>query len=163
MKSSTLLRIVGSAVSILAIVGGAFAADAGGCHGEYLTTVDVLQVAPNHMVMTFSQFGTGYVTNDPTSPLKGAAGPCIVFTEVIDGKPSGQGQCVRTDSQGDKFLVSGTPEVLDNTGVRGKWKLVGLTGKWIGASGSGEFWDAGSGKDNKHTFQCFSGSLEMKK
>ena len=139
-----------------------FAAKADGCYGAYYTSLEVLEVAPNHMVITANAFGTGYVTEDPNSPLKGAAGPCLFHNEIIDGKPNGEGRCVRTDQDGDKLMVIGKITVFNETGMKGIWKISGLTGKWVGTSGNGEWWDAGSGADGKHYFLCFSGNYQMK-
>ncbi|MBI1394975.1 MAG: hypothetical protein GC151_03265 [Betaproteobacteria bacterium] len=162
MQKIRTLCMAGYLISALGLGGTASAADAGGCYGAYYTNVDVLEVAPNHTVISANAFGTGYVTNDPHSPLKGAAGPCLIYNEIIDGKPNGQGRCVRTDPQGDKLLIIGKVEGFNGSGMTGTWKLVGLTGKWVGASGGGEWWDAGSGKDNKHYFLCFNGTYEMR-
>jgi len=163
VNRTKLLWIAGSVVSAFGLTSGALAADASGCYGGYFTHMEKLQVAPNHAVISVSSYGTGYVTKDPSSPIKGAAGPCVTFIEIIDGKPTGESRCIRTDSQGDKFLIIGKPDGFNSTGMKGTWKVKGLTGKWIGASGGGEWWDAGSGKDSQHSFECFSGSYEVKK
>ena len=53
---------------------------------------------------------------------------------------------------------------LKRTSERLGENLSGLTGKWVGAKGGGNFSeDAGSGKDNKHYFVCFDGSYDMKR
>ncbi len=154
--------VVAGAAMIMS--GQGFAADDSGCYGAYFTSLEILQIAENHVYITGTAFGTGYVTTDPNSPLKGAAGPCEFVNDVIDGKPRGEGRCVRTDPQGDKFLISSKIEAFNSTGgMTGKWKMDGLTGKWVGATGGGEWWDAGSGKDGKHYFLCFNGTHEMKK
>lgn len=154
------------AASCLALgANSAGAADASACYGAYYTHVDVMQVAPNHVVISAAAHGTGYVTRDDKSPLKGAYGSCVLFNEVIDGKPNGELRCVRTDALGDKFLIVGKVKAYSPTGaMMGSYTINGLTGKWVGAKGGGNFSeDAGSGKDNKHYFVCFDGSYDMKK
>ena len=91
--------------------------DAQSCYGAYYTHVDVMQVAPNHVIVTAGAHGTGYVTRDAQSPLKGAYGPCVLFNEVIDGKPNGELRCVRSDAQGDKFLITGKVKAYTATGA----------------------------------------------
>lgn len=156
---------VGLALSVVLSCATAVAADASACYGAYYTHVDVLQAAPNHVIVSASALGTGYVTRDDKSPLKGAYGPCVLFNEVIDGKPNGELRCVRSDAQGDQFLINGKVKSYSPTGaMMGSYTLTGLTGKWVGAKGGGNFSeDAGSGKDNKHYFVCFDGSYEMKR
>lgn len=134
------------------------------CYGAYYTHVEVMQVAPNHVIVSAGAHGTGYVTRDAQSPLKGAYGPCVLFNEVIDGKPNGELRCVRSDAQGDKFLITGKVKSYTATGaMSGSYTVTGLTGKWVGASGGGNFVeDAGSGKDNKHYFVCFDGEVRMR-
>ncbi len=160
------LKLLSNAIAILSLglslPEGASAADASGCYGAYYSDLQVLQVAKNHTVITANAFGTGYATTDPNSPLKGAAGPCLLFNEIIDGKPKGEARCVRTDPQGDQLLVIGKPSGTNSTGLTGTWELRGLTGKWVGATGGGDWWDAGSGKGEKHYFLCFKGTFEMK-
>lgn len=160
---TTRLKTAACMLLLGAPVASALAADASGCYGAYYSSLEVLQVAENHMVVSANAYGTGYATNDPNSPMKGAAGPCFIFNEIIDGKPNGEGRCVRTDPQGDKLLIIGKVTGFNKTGMVGKWTLKGLTGKWVGASGGGEWWDAGSGKGDKHYFLCFNGNYEMKK
>ena len=154
-------------LALIAITSGAtaVAADASACYGAYYTHVDVLQAAPNHVIVSASAQGTGYVTRDEKSPLKGAYGPCVLFNEVIDGKPNGELRCVRSDADGDKFLIVGKVKAYSPTGaMTGSYTISGLTGKWVGAKGGGNFSeDAGSGKDNKHYFVCFDGSYDMKR
>jgi len=163
MNPIKLLWIAGSVALTFGPSSGALAADASGCYGAYFTHLEVLQIAPNHKVISVSSYGTGYVPKDSSSLIRGAAGTCLTFIEIIDGTPTGESRCVRTDPQGDQFLVVGKPDGFNSTGMKGTWKMTGLTGKWVGASGSGNWWDAGSGKDNKHSFECFSGSYKMKK
>ena len=67
------------------------------------------------------------------------------------------------NGEGDKLLVIGKVTGFNKTGMTGTWKLQGLTGKWVGASGNGDWWDAGSGKGDKHYFLCFKGNYEMRK
>jgi hypothetical protein len=56
------------------------------------------------------------VTRDAQSPLKGAYGPCVLFNEVIDGKPNGELRCVRSDAH-DKFLITGKVKSFTATGA----------------------------------------------
>ena len=154
------------ALSALAILAPATAAtlDARACYGAYYTNVEIRQPAPNHVVISASALGTGYVTRDDASPLKGAYGPCVLFNEVIDGKPNGELRCVRTDADGDKFLITGKVKAYDARGaMTGSYTVSGLTGKWVGASGGGNFSEGpGSGKDNKHYFVCFDGEVRTR-
>lgn len=138
--------------------------DARICYGAHYTHVEVLQPAPNHTIISASAYGTGYVTRDEASPLKGAYGTCVLFNEVIDGKPNGELRCVRTDADGDKFLVTGKVKAYDaRGGMTGAYTVTGLTGKWVGANGGGNFVEGpGSGKDNQHYFVCFDGEVRMR-
>lgn len=160
-------RRAGAVAAALLALGAApaGAADASACYGAYYTHVDVMQVAANHVVISAAAHGTGYVTRDDKSPMKGAYGSCVLFNEVIDGKPNGELRCVRTDAQGDTFLIVGKVKAYSPSGaMTGSYTITGLTGKWVGAKGGGNFSeDAGSGKDNKHYFVCFDGSYDMKK
>ena len=63
------------------------------------------------------------------------------------------GKCVRTDSDGDKILISGTSE---SDGSKGTWGLEGLTGKFVGATGSGTWWMEAD--DGNYYLACFDGS-----
>ena len=133
---------------------------ADGCYGAYYEQLEVLQIADNHLFLTARAFGTGYVTEDRDSPMFGAAGPCLIYNEIIDGKPNGAARCVRTDVGGDKLLIKGQVLGCDNgSPLCGTWELEGLTGKWIGANGGGKWWDVGS-KD-EHYILCFDGSVTM--
>lgn len=169
MHASLIKRAVRAAAVLVAAAGGlqpvtAATIDARICYGAYYTNVEVMQPAPNHTIISASAYGTGYVTRDEASPLKGAYGSCLLFNEVIDGKPNGELRCVRTDAQGDRFLITGKVKSYDANGaMTGSYTVSGLTGKWVGASGGGNFTEGpGSGKDNKHYFVCFDGEVRMR-
>lgn len=165
-RSAPHAAVVGVALvgAIAAAPGTAATLDARSCYGAHYTNVEVLQPAPNHTIISASANGTGYVTRDEASPLKGAYGTCVLFNEVIDGKPNGELRCVRTDADGDKFLVTGKVKAYDARGaMTGTYTLTGLTGKWVGASGGGNFTEGpGSGKDNRHYFVCFDGEVRLR-
>lgn len=105
-------------------------------------------------------YGTGYATNDPNSPMKGAAGPCLIFNEIKDGAISGTGRCVRTDRDGDTFAVLAEIDSFSAVGgTAGEWAIEGLTGKWVGATGSGRF--AVESQSDVHYFMCFDGEFNL--
>ncbi len=142
------------AAATLAISNPAMADPVKGCYGATYTSLDVLEIADGHMVISYSAFGTGYVLEDTASALHGMAGPCTGALELKGGSVVGEtGKCVRTDSDGDKILISGTSE---GDGSKGTWGLEGLTGKFVGATGSGTWWMEGD--DGNYYLACFDGS-----
>ena len=64
------------AAATLAISNPAMADPVKGCYGATYTSLDVLEIADGHMVISYSAFGTGYVLEDTASALHGMAGPC---------------------------------------------------------------------------------------
>ena len=116
MHAAAVVARAGLALIAITTCATAVAADASACYGAYYTHVDVLQAAPNHVIVSASALGTGYVTRDDKSPLKGAYGPCVLFNEVIDGKPNGELRCVRSAQPATK--TSPAPATLTRLAAR---------------------------------------------
>ena len=55
------------AAATLAISNPAMADPVKGCYGATYTSLDVLEIADGHMVISYSAFGTGYVLEDTAS------------------------------------------------------------------------------------------------
>jgi hypothetical protein len=153
LATSSIFAAVTS-VSILAMSFSAAADPMNGCYGAKYTALEVLEITDDHMVIIYSAFGTGYVLEDTASPIHGMAGPCTGAIELKSGALIDQtGKCVRTDADGDRVLISATSE---GDGSTGKWGLEGLTGKFVGATGSGS-WEI-TADDGTYYHVCFDGS-----
>jgi hypothetical protein len=140
--------------TMLAISTPAVADPMKGCYGATYSTLEVLEIADDHMVVIYSAFGTGYVLEDASSPIHGMAGPCTGALELKGGVLIDEtGKCVRTDADGDKILIFG---VSEGDGSKGTWGMEGLTGKFVGATGSGTWWMEAD--DGNYYLACFDGS-----
>ncbi len=154
------IKIIGVAATFvagtIAISAQAQADSAAGCYGGYYTSVEVLEIAENHILVNSNAFGTGYVLNDRSGPLHGMYGPCMGSIEIKDGAPiSANIQCVRTDKDGDKVRITGAFDTPSN----GAWTMEGLTGKFVDAKGTGT-WGIDI-ESESHYFACFDGEYQM--
>ena len=64
MHAAAVVARAGLALIAITTCATAVAADASACYGAYYTHVEVLQAAPNHVIVSASAQGTGYVTRD---------------------------------------------------------------------------------------------------
>jgi hypothetical protein len=71
-----------------------------------------------------------------------ATNHCTGNVIIVQGKTTGHGECLWTDSDGDTFL--GT--FVDEPGRPGVWTFLNGTGKWKGVTGSGTYQYVSSGK-----------------
>lgn len=103
----------------------------------YVDQSEILEAGPDRLVIMSKSHNTGYITDDPGSPMHMAAGPCWGLLQIAGSTGEGRWYCVRTDPAGDQFLIIGSMNPDISEGITGTWKLEGLTGKWVGATGAG--------------------------
>lgn len=100
---------------------------------------EAMPVDDNHILMKLSNSGT-ITLNDEKNPMHGATGSCSATVLVAMGKLNGSGYCSYKDSSGDSAIVSFSASSLnDKGGTNGSWEIVGGTGKYAKATGSGEY------------------------
>jgi hypothetical protein len=99
----------------------------------------VLELAPNHMIISVINEGLGYVLEAPgdATPMHLAAGPCSGVMEIKDGKGSGHGYCVRTNPAGGKWVLKWELNPDLSKGATGKWQITGVEGNAMGWKGGG--------------------------
>jgi hypothetical protein len=99
----------------------------------------VLQLGKDHTFIAASNEGLGYLIEAPNdnTPLQHAAGPCGGAIEILNGRASGRGHCIRTNPSGGKWVVRW--EVLPDMskGLIGKWEVTGIEGNTVGWKGAG--------------------------
>ena len=100
---------------------------------------DAMPVDDNHILMKLNNSGT-ITLNDEKNPMHGATGSCSATVLVAMGKPTGGGYCTYKDTSGDSAIVSVSVSSLnDKGGTNGSWEIVGGTGKYAKAAGTGEY------------------------
>ncbi|UWQ21172.1 hypothetical protein [Jannaschia sp. W003] len=118
-------------------------------HGQADNTMHA--VAEGHMLVELRTIYDDFQLDDPANPMNGMTGPCFGAMEVKAGAVAGGGRCLYTDADGDMVSMQWTPSGLGADGaVTGDWSVTGGTGKWVEASGSGDFsslTDPGTGRN----------------
>lgn len=108
------------------------------CSGHNVN--NMLSWEPNELTkgdtLTTFKHTSIFVSEDPASPMHLAAGECggTLLTEG-DGTMQGSGHCSRKDKDGDVYHEQWT--FPSGKEFKGTWKLVGGTGKYANAGGSG--------------------------
>ena len=98
---------------------------------------------------------------DSNNPLNGAQGSCGGSALIRDGKVTGSGFCVYTDSNGDKSVVSWAAQALNKSGGNdGVWEFVTGTGKYANASGGGSYSNQPS-EDRTTSVNTIIGTLKI--
>lgn len=110
--------------------------------------------------------GASYVTagnrqiatmDDPKHPLNGASGDCDGACVVgADKKATCMGSCTWVDRGGDIAFFTW------NGMTDGGWKLLGGTGKWMGATGEGT-WKNGPMSAGGFGHNLWQGTIQLKK
>lgn len=107
-------------------------------YGKAANTVHM--VSEGHMLVEMSTAYDKFELEDAENPMNGMSGPCFGAMEVKGGAVSGGGRCLYTDADGDTVSMQWTPEKMGEDGaIMGVWSVSGGTGKWMEASGGGEF------------------------
>lgn len=102
---------------------------------------NIQAISDNHTILLASMDET-LKPKDPQSPWQSATGPCGGTVEIKSGKISGDGVCVFTDSDSDKFVISWSAlSMNEQGGPKGIWELTDGTGKYMNASANGEYND----------------------
>lgn len=123
-------------------------------------TGGVQPVGENYMVVTVANRGTVRL-NDKSNPMHDATGQCAGSVLVDKGQPTGSGYCTYTDPSGDISIVTwSTKSINEKGGNAGTWQLVGGTGKYAKASGSGTYSSEPSA-DRTTSINSIDGSLEI--
>ena len=98
------------------------------------------------VVVKVSSNYDGFETSAADNALATAKGPCFGTMIIDKGAVSGGGACNYTDDDDDAIVMRWTPTGFNDEGrTLGTWELIGGTGKWMGASGNGEFNAGGDG------------------
>jgi hypothetical protein len=121
----------------------------------------VLEVGPNHMMISIHAEGLGYVLEGAgaATPMQHSAGPCDGSIEIKDGTASGRGYCVRKNPQGAKWVVTWVANPDLSKGLTGTFEIRGIEGPAVGWKGAGTW---GPSVDTTPTtyINPFSGYLE---
>ncbi len=118
-------------------------------HGESMS--EVMPVSEGLVVVKAATVYSGFEYEGGDGPFAGYTGPCFGSIVIKDGMVSGGGHCSYSNDDGLTSVVAWTAESVSADGrTQGTWELVGGTGKWATATGSGTF-DAGADADGNYT------------
>ena len=107
---------------------------------------EVMPIHDGLVVVKVNSIYKGFDTYVADNALATAKGPCYGTMIIDKGSVSGGGACNYTDADGDAVVISWTPSGFGDEGrTIGTWQLIGGTGKWMGASGGGDFNAGGDG------------------
>ncbi len=124
-------------------------------------STQMIPIDENQIVIKSNNQGT-ISTKDPASPTNGATGSCSGTMLLSMGKLSGGGYCTYKDGDGDTSIVSFTATGLnDKGGNSGRWMMVGGTGKYLGATGGGEY-SAIPNEDRTESQNTITGEIRLK-
>ncbi len=84
--------------------------------------------------------------------LEGMTMRCFGATTILMGRPTGTGNCVLTDPEGDQILQAWTVDDISPGAAFGTWHFIGGSGKHEGISGRGHY---------SQTTESISGSREL--
>ncbi len=97
-------------------------------------------VGDGHMLLNTVSTYESFESSDASNPFKNMSGKCWGAVEIKVPSASGHGNCVFTDTSGDKNYNMWTAKGLAKGGALvGTWALIGGTGKYKNASGGGTF------------------------
>ncbi|NKB53533.1 MAG: hypothetical protein GKR97_15155 [Rhizobiaceae bacterium] len=97
-------------------------------------------VGDGHMLLNTVSTYESFESADTSNPFENMNGKCWGAIEIKVPSASGHGNCVFTDTSGDKHYNMWTAKGLSKDGALvGTWALIGGTGKYENASGGGTF------------------------
>lgn len=99
----------------------------------------VFPIGPEHVAVLVMAEYDRIEALDSSSPMNGLSGPCFGLIDSDAGVVSGGGYCALVDETGAKASLRWTARTLGENSKGGDWELIGGTGKWDGATGSGQF------------------------
>lgn len=115
------------------------------------TGTSMNEAVPIHdglVLVKVSSMYDGFETDMADNALATAKGPCFGTMIIDKGAVSGGGACNYTDADGEAIVISWTPSGFNDEGrTLGTWEVIGGTGKWMEASGGGDFNAGGEGDD----------------
>ena len=115
------------------------------------TGTSMNEAVPIHdglVLVKVSSMYDGFETDMADNALATAKGPCFGTMIIDKGAVSGGGACNYTDADGEAIVISWTPSGFHDEGrTLGTWEVIGGTGKWMEASGGGDFNAGGEGDD----------------
>ena len=121
----------------------------------------MIPIDENQIVIKSDNQGT-ISTKNSANPINGATGSCSGTMLLSMGKLSGGGYCTYKDADGDTSIVSFTASGLnDKGGNSGRWMMVGGTGKYLGATGGGDY-SAIPNEDRTESVNAISGEIRLK-
>lgn len=124
-------------------------------------STQMIPIDDNQVVIKSDNQGT-ITTVDPNNPINGATGGCSGTMLLSMGKLTGGGYCTYEDADGDTSIVSFTSAGMnDKGGNSGTWMMVGGTGKYMGATGGGDF-SATPNKDRTASVNSITGKIVLK-
>lgn len=113
----------------------ALAEQCAGYNVNNMISLDTTELAKGDTLTTF-RHSSVFVSADPASPYHMAAGECGgTLVTTSDGRTRGSGNCTRSDKDGDVYHEEWS--MAPSSEWKGTWRLVGGTGKYANASGSG--------------------------
>lgn len=155
---SIFLGLALTACATTAIAGKTF--DSGGEINSNDST-QMIPISDNLLVIKSDNQGT-ITTADPENPLNGATGGCSGTMLLSMGKLTGGGYCTYTDADGNTAITSFTGSSLnDKGGNSGAWTMVGGTGKYIGATGGGDY-SSTPNEDRTESVTKITGEIVLK-
>ncbi|SIT12583.1 hypothetical protein SAMN05421759_11849 [Roseivivax lentus] len=134
----------GLALALCPVAATAF--DSGGT-GYGVSSSEVMPIHDGLVLVKVSSEYSRFETDDPDSPMASATGPCWGTMVIDQGVVSGGGNCHYTDADGDMVAMSWTAQGMSEGRTQGVWEVMGGTGKWANAQGSGTFNGGGQGAD----------------
>lgn len=103
---------------------------------------DAYELHPVHAGLT-SMIGSSnvaaYEPKGPGDPFVGLHGSCFGAMDLLQNRMSGGRYCSLTDGRGEAVALRWTALAPVARGYRGKWELLGGSGWWGDATGSGTF------------------------
>ena len=115
------------------------------------TGTSMNEAVPIHdglVLVKVSSMYDGFETDMADNALATAKGPCFGTMIIDKGAVSGGGACNYTGADGEAIVISWTPSGFNDEGrTLGTWEVIGGTGKWMEASGGGDFNAGGEGDD----------------
>lgn len=115
--------------------GAALADKCAGYNVNNMISIDTTEMSKGNTLTTF-RHSSVFVSENPKSSYHMAAGECGgTLVTTSDGKSRGAGNCTRVDKDGDAYHEEWSME--PSTEWIGTWRLLGGTGKYANASGTG--------------------------
>ncbi len=110
----------------------------GTSYGHGSSTSETMPVVEGTVVIkTESAYEMFDVSDD--HPLKGASGPCFGAVAIVAGGVSGGGNCLYDTANGQAVMQWTATGMNPDGALTGDWTVLGGSGGWAKASGSGTF------------------------